>query len=198
MTKSVYTHTYAYMERKPMQKPNFTNIVYPLDVYTYIFLSVAYITVSFVLWMSVPKKDSPSQSLLLTLQRAYGIMFQEYYQRKCLQKYLSYHSLRFLWVVTTFLISVAFLANLKSNLTKKHYEERTISLDEMIGKDMTVHSSFMLTNYLEGPTVQTRGFNQRLLCQIKKKDSTYFPEFVSISVFLQILQKCTLQNFSTS
>ncbi len=189
MTKRVYSHVYSYMERKPLQRPNFTNIVYPLDVYTYMLLSVAYITVSLVLWILAPEMDALSQPLLQTLQTTYGIMFQEYYQRKGFKKKLSYFTLRFLWVATTFVISMAFLANLKSSLTKKNYEERTMHLDEMIDKDMKIHSSLMQRNYLEGPTLKLRPINERLLCQIKKKDSTYIPEFVFNMIILYFLRK---------
>ncbi len=171
------------MERKPIQKPNFTNIVYPLDVYTWIMLLLSFISVSFTLWILIPKKTTRFQSLILSLEMAYGIMFQEFEEKKFIKKNASYIVLRILWVTTTMLISMTFMANLKSSLMKKNFEERTMTKEEMVDKDMTIHVSFMVANYLDGPSGhQANRFDRRKLCQIKKKDSAYIPGSASLFI----------------
>ncbi len=183
MTRAYYYHRYGFMERKPLQKPNFTNIVYPLDAYTWTMLLVAFLSVSLALWIIIRQKGKMFQSFLLALQIAYGILFQEFHEKTSLKNRASYMGLRLLWVTTSMLITMAFMANLKSSLTKKNFEERTVILEEMIEKDMKIHVSFMVTNYLEGPSGHLANkFDRRFLCQIKKKNSTYIPGSVSFFI----------------
>ncbi len=81
-----------------------------------------------------------------------------------------------LWVIAVFFLSMGFMANLKSSLTRKNFEDPTMTLAEMVDKDMTIHSDILFTNYLELQSDRLTELNNRLLCQIKKKKSTYIPQ----------------------
>ncbi len=62
------------------------------------------------------------------------------------------------------------MANLKSSLINKSYEDKTETLAEMIDKDMLVHIDKATADYLsiQGEKIP---INERLLCQIKKHNT---------------------------
>ncbi len=75
-------------------------------------------------------------------------------------------------MISAFVLSSAFVANLKSSLINKSYEDNTANLDEMIDKDMLVHMDKASADYLGTQGDEIR-LNDRLLCQAKKYDSIF-------------------------
>ncbi len=95
---------------------------------------------------------------------AYGVLFQEYFFNDKLRGITS--RVMILWVTSAFVLSSAFMANLKSSLINKTYEDKTNTLNEIVDKDMIVHMSRSAADYME-----TNGEDSRLLCQAKKYNS---------------------------
>ncbi len=102
----------------------------------------------------------------------YGVLLLEYHQCKVADKNKLSARFRLLWIISSMFIVMAFHGNLKSSLVRKNYEERTMTLNEMIDKDMTVHITSTFAEYL-GATITQHDFNERLLKQAKKKDSIF-------------------------
>ncbi len=102
----------------------------------------------------------------------YGNLFQEYHGVKGINNNLLSTTFHFVWILMTAFIVMAFHGNLKSSLVRKNYEDRTMTLNEMIDKDMIVHVSSTLKSFLENSISQSE-FNKRMLCQARKKDSVY-------------------------
>ncbi len=173
MSKYTYYHIYGYMERKPAQRPRYTNVVNPFDSLTWYATFTTFFAVSLTLWLiTASKKGSALKNLMINLQMTFGIMFQEFHMSTKKKYSLNFLTLRMVWIVGSLFISMAFLANLKSSLMKRHFEKRTMTLEEMVDKDMTIHSSDIFTSYLESPNGQSP-LNNRLLCQVKKKDTIF-------------------------
>ncbi len=168
MTTSDHHHTYVYSELKPTPKPGYANIVYPFNLSTWIMFGSSLLAISLALWL-LSDQDT---GIAKNLQLAYGIMFQEYFSLRYLNQPRSYQSLRMIWVVATVFLSMAFLANLKSSLMKTQFNKRTMTLNEIVDKDMRVISSATFTSFLEDSKTNSL-INQRLLCQIKKHNTTY-------------------------
>ncbi len=80
--------------------------------------------------------------------------------------------IRFLWVASSMFIIMGFSGNLKSSFVKQKYEDRTMTLNEMIDKDLTIYTSTEMAEYFE-VTKETSPINRRMLCQSKKKNSFY-------------------------
>ncbi len=76
-------------------------------------------------------------------------------------------------MISSLVLSLAFVANLKSSLINKTYEDKTNSLDEMIDNDMIVHIGRASSDYM-ATTGEEIPINNRLLCQAKKHDSISF------------------------
>ncbi len=103
---------------------------------------------------------------------SYGIMFQEYHcdKKPDFAKMATY--VRILWVVVAMFVAMALTGNLKSSLIKKRYEKRTLTLNEVVSKDMTIHMSDTLEDYLTSGMAQSQ-LNARILCQANKKPSKF-------------------------
>ncbi len=95
----------------------------------------------------------------------YGVIFQEYYANHKLRGISKIVGI--LWVISSLIITSAFVANLKSSLINKTYEDKTKTLDEVVDKDMFVHMDKVFYDYLrtQGDVIP---INDRLLCQAKK------------------------------
>ncbi len=105
----------------------------------------------------------------------FGIIFQEFGlgDRRITHKPSQYVALRMMWVVLSMLLTMTFVGNLKSSLVKKSYEERTMTLEEVIDKDMTLHTSTAVMDYYDQPQAQLNPITIRLKCQTEKKGSIY-------------------------
>ncbi len=102
----------------------------------------------------------------------YGVLFQEYHQCKNADQNKLSTRFRLMWIISSMFIVMAFLGNLKSSLVRKTFEERTMTLNEMIDKDMTVHITSTFADYL-GATITQHDLNARLLKQARKKGSIF-------------------------
>ncbi len=103
---------------------------------------------------------------------AFGIVFQEYHVRvdsKADHK-MTLKLIRICWVVTAMFLSMALNGNLKSTLVRGRYEKRTMTLNEMIDKDMTLHITDTMESYLSSGFTDSN-LNTRMLCQARKKNS---------------------------
>ncbi len=91
--------------------------------------------------------------------------------------------LQFLWVLSTMFITMAFVGNLKSTLVRKSYEARTMTLNEMIDKEMPVHIPNTKAGYLEMDQSNSI-LNKRILCQAKRTNGVFVVGYA-----------CTIQYF---
>ncbi len=99
----------------------------------------------------------------------FGIVFQEYHQvRRSNTRHLS-TIVTFVWIAGNTFISMALVGNLKSSLVKSYHEERTKTLNEMVDKDMPIHITTTMEDYLEAGFAVSE-LNSRLLCQARKTD----------------------------
>ncbi len=64
-------------------------------------------------------------------------------------------------------LGMALCGNFKSSLVKSHYWKRTMTLKEMIDKDMPIHPRTTFLIYLES-SVNLEDLNVRLLPQARK------------------------------
>ncbi len=104
-------------------------------------------------------------------EMAFGIMFQEYHIRvdpKTLT--MTAKLIRIFWVVTAMFMSMALTGNLKSTLVRGRYEKRTMTINEIIDKDMTLHITDTMESYLSSGFTDSN-INTRMLCQARKKSS---------------------------
>ncbi len=115
----------------------------------------------------------------------YGVLFQEYHQCDDSDKSKLSTKFRLLWIISSVFIVMAFLGNLKSSLVRKSYEKRTMTLYEMVDKDMTISITSTFADYL-GATITQTDFNSRMLAQAKKKNSIFPIEWVMHYHILQI------------
>ncbi len=90
-----------------------------------------------------------TRSIFNVLEMCYGIIFQEYHQSRMNNKGRLITLVTFMWVAATTFLSMAFTGNLKSSLVRKNYEERTMTLNEIVDKDLTIHMSNTMENYLD-------------------------------------------------
>ncbi len=116
---------------------------------------------------------SQRTSLFKAFEVSVALLFQEFNTERssCHKSGLS-TAVRFMWVVTTMFIVMGFSGNLKSSFIRQNYEDRTMTLNGMVDKDMTIHTSTELEEYLE-LTKSISEINSRLLCQAHKKDSVF-------------------------
>ncbi len=103
----------------------------------------------------------------------FGIIFQEYFLGRLNEKTSRFIQLRLTWVVLTMFLTMTFVGNLKSSLVRKNFEKRTMTRDEMIDKDMLIHTSTTSLDWYKTPQAQLDPLNIRLLCQAEKKKSIY-------------------------
>ncbi len=68
---------------------------------------------------------------------------------------------------------MTFVGNLKSSLVRKNFEKRTMTWEEMIDKDMIIHTSTTSLDFYKSPLAQLDPMNKRFLCQAEKKNSFY-------------------------
>ncbi len=79
------------------------------------------------------------------------------------------------WVIATFFLTMAFSGNLKSSLTRHTYNDPTQTINEIVDKDMIIHTAKVFHDYLLSPSGQSRPeVMRRVLCQAIKKN--YFFE----------------------
>ncbi len=105
----------------------------------------------------------------------FGIVFQECFVPKIHNSMSLFSMLRILWVITSMLLVMAFIGNLKSSLILNNYYERTMTFEEIFEKDLPFHSSQALYDFLNSPSALNSPVNRRLLCQANKKGSMVFP-----------------------
>ncbi len=67
-------------------------------------------------------------------------------------------------------LTLSFGAVLKTTLIQSNFETRTMTLDEIIDKDMTVHISQVAINIYSQSDIP---LYRRILCQAKKKKSIF-------------------------
>ncbi len=106
------------------------------------------------------------------IEMAVGILFQEYHLGTKTKIPRAATVIRFSWVVTAMVMTMALIGNLKSSLVKSRHEKRTMTLDEAIDKDMKVHLVSTSEAYLNSGITQS-DLNKRILCQVRKTDSVY-------------------------
>ncbi len=104
------------------------------------------------------------------LEATYGIIFQEFHHDETNMLSLPSKQVKFWWIIATMFLSMAFCGNLKSSFVKSHYGDRTMTLNEMIDKDLTIHTRDSMVGYLESVSSD---LNIRILCQARKKNSIY-------------------------
>ncbi len=104
------------------------------------------------------------------LQMTFGVCFQEYFASK--KKHNKPFSiLKMTWVAATFFLTMAFSGNLKSSLTRRTYKEPTKTMNEIVDKDMIIHTAKVFHDYLLSPSGQSRPeVMRRVLCQARKKN----------------------------
>ncbi len=176
MTDICYYQTYLFMEQSPLQRPFYANIAYPFDLHTWFMLLTTFALVTLVSWFAMSREKSKPSALAISFLMTFGVLFQEYRYKKYLNKSLFLRFIHMLWVIAVFFLTMGFMANLKSSLTRKNFEEATMTMAEMVDKDMTIHSDRLFTNFLELKSDRITGLDKRLLCQIRKKKSTYIPQ----------------------
>ncbi len=117
----------------------------------------------------------------------YGVLFQEFHSNNKLKGISK--GVGALWVVSSLIITSAFVANLKSSLINKIYEDKTETLDEIVDKDLLVHMDKVFFDYLrmQGDVIE---INERLLCQAKKYDTVFMDgygskDFINVIIALQ-------------
>ncbi len=99
-------------------------------------------------------------------------------------------------MISSFVLSAAFMANLKSSLIKKSYEDKTETLDEIVDKDMFVYMDKAAADYL-GAQGEEIPVNLRLLCQAQKYNSIYtgYENHNSNLIHLQLFIATIRDNF---
>ncbi len=97
----------------------------------------------------------------------FGNMFQEYNKKLIMGTGKTSTKLHIMWVVATTFLSMAFVGNLKSALVRSKYESRTLTVSEMIDKDMALFMAITMDMYLENDYTNSI-INKRILCQSKK------------------------------
>ncbi len=103
--------------------------------------------------------------------RIFGIIFQEnQIIKKTYEKVLA---LLLSWQIFTMFITMFFAAILKSSLMHKNLEKPTRSINEMIDKDMIVHTAQASLNFYELPDNQHISIYKRLALQARKKSSVF-------------------------
>lgn len=115
------------------------------------------------------------QSLTEISLGAFGIMFQEYEVGKYKRASVRFSQLRVLWIVLTMFLTMAFVGNLKSSLVRKELEQRTMTFDEMVDKDMYIHTNSILMQWYDHPLGKLTPLHARLKCQALKKKSVFVP-----------------------
>ncbi len=68
------------------------------------------------------------------------------------------------------LITMSYSGNLKASFVRKEHERRTETLDEMVDRDLTVHTAQGLYTYFDAKR-SLSPLHERLACQIEKKKS---------------------------
>ncbi len=100
-------------------------------------------------------------------------MFQEYHPTGLDNRKFIFAKVRFMWIVLTMFISMAFVGNLKSSLVKKNFEKRLMTMTEMVEKDLVLHTSTATLDFYDDPNIASRPLYQRLKCQTYKHKSLY-------------------------
>ncbi len=103
--------------------------------------------------------------------KIFGILFQENSAIKNI--YERVLTLLLTWQIFTMFISMFFAAVLKSNLMHKNLEKPTSSINEMIDKDMIVHTTQASLDFYELPENQHIPIYKRLALQARKKKSVF-------------------------
>ncbi len=104
-----------------------------------------------------------------------AVLFQEYHTGRYMYEYETkkqWALIRFIWAFASMFVVMAFLGNLEASFVKQNYEERTLTLVEMVDKDMTIYLSTEMAEYFE-QTKENSYINRRILEQAKKKKSLF-------------------------
>ncbi len=106
----------------------------------------------------------------------YGIVFQEFGDK---DHYANKNNIstqfRFLWIVVTTFVTMAFVGNLKSTLVRQEFKPTTQTLNEMVDKDMPIHVPNVKAMYMENleKDNSNSSINKRILCQAYKTDGVF-------------------------
>ncbi len=82
-----------------------------------------------------------------------------------------------MWVTASMFVVMAFSGNLKSSFVRQNYEHRTMTLNEMVDKDMPIYTSTEVAEFFEA-TQDISPLHGRILCQARKKKSIIKTGFV--------------------
>ncbi len=109
--------------------------------------------------------------LSLVLGICFGNMFQEYNKKYMKSAGKKSTKLHIVWIVATTFLSMAFVGNLKSALVQKKYESRTLTVTEMLDKDMLLFMPDTMEMFLENDYTNS-SINKRILYQSRKTRSS--------------------------
>ncbi len=73
---------------------------------------------------------------------SFGIVYQEYYPQGYKTKTFQDRLVRFLWIITTFVLALSYQSNMRASLVVKDYEKDVGSLDELIERCKKHHAVF--------------------------------------------------------
>ncbi len=73
---------------------------------------------------------------------SFGIVYQEYYLQGYKTKTFQDRLVRFLWIITTFVLALSYQSNMRASLVVKDYEKDVGSLDELIERCKNHHAVF--------------------------------------------------------
>ncbi len=123
----------------------------------------------------------------MTVLNTFGITFQEESVNSKSHKLRTYLRVQLMWQVLTMFMTMFFLAVLKSVLTDKRFEKRTMSISEIMDKDMVLHTLASTMEYFESPEGQLNPLYRRMECQTRRKNSV-FKERCGLFYILQVFK----------
>ncbi len=130
-------------------------------------------TASLLICLASVASTSLFQGLSHIIEMTYGIVFQEFSLGERKGKINIFVLLRMTWVFATMLLTMAFLSNLKSSLVKKNFEKRTETFDEIMEKDMLIHTPQITMNFYKSLGDNIDVISKKVMLQAEKKKSIY-------------------------
>ncbi len=103
---------------------------------------------------------------------AFGNIFQEYHGNRHAKIGKISSNLQLIWIIGTMVLTMSFVGNLKAILTKKEFESKTQTIDEIIGKDLRVLLPDFTAAILEMHSFKDNVY-ERLLHQAVKTGGIY-------------------------
>ncbi len=100
----------------------------------------------------------------------FGIIFQECFEPNARKVTYLLNAHRLMWVSMSMLLVMAFCGNLKSSLMVNTFYDQTMSIDDILVKDLTFHTTDSMCAMLQ-TTAPISPLSNSLLQQTKKEDS---------------------------